>query len=758
MKGVVVTFTRDKVSLRKELSGPGMFRIGRTSATGGVEVSLPDDWSTISRNHCAISVGQNGFTIHDTGSANGTFVNGRRLAPHVPEEVQLSDKITLGSGQGEVLMQLAKGEVERESYTLISKLDRKDQITIGRSESCDIVLTDLRVSRSHAKVTKRNGKFFVEDLGSRNGTYLNDKRISGTVELKPDDTLFICLYAFKLEGLVRNLQSEPVIQAHGISKVYTNGNIGLFQTDLTVDRAEMVAIMGPSGSGKSTLLKLLNGEIAPSEGTLRIYGLDLVKYRGYLGSQMGYVPQDDIVHRELTVYDTLYFAARIRMKPDVSLEDIKAKIMEVLRILRMDDEKLMATRVGDLSGGQRKRVSIAVELLNEPKLLFLDEPTSPLDPETIDEFLKCLKRLAENGTTVLLVTHKPEDLSYVDRVVFIGTGGYHVYTEKPHDMPRYFNAGNIIDVYSIMSHPDKAAEWYTKWYKRRSEVKGTQAVEKEHSGRGESNHTLPQLYWQTLRYTKVKLSNSGNLMLILLQPVLIGLLVAVTFSSLRSDLKLPDESTLEAVADTGLLFLLCLASVWFGVSLSAKEIVGERSIYRSERKVRLTPLVYLLSKQIVLSAFLFIQLCLFMIVLGLTYGSDLTNVMHTLFFLFLLGTSAILFGLCLSAFARTPESVMSFLPLALMPQIILSGIVSPVHSTLMELLSYLTFGRWGTEGIARIQAYSEAGFDPLRNQLYHDDAMTWCDSLDANILSVGALAVVFAVATYVKLLSLDKSS
>lgn len=749
--------------IQRSFDGRAPIVIGRKS-NEKVDFELPEEWSTISRRHCKVEVNDRQITIYDLESANGTFVEEVLLNSGAFKTVRDEVHLTLGKGSDAVSCMVRIASTEKapshtsgssKGNTLISRLGDSKELIIGRSETCDLVLTDSKVSRRHARFFQRGGKYFIEDLGSTNGTYVNNERITGVKELQSTDTLFIGLHALKLKDVARNLSSEPVITAEGIAKVFANGNRGLHSTTLTVERAEMVAIMGPSGSGKSTLLKLLNGEIALSNGLLKIYGLDFIEHKTFLGAQMGYVPQDDIIHRDLTVEQTLRYAARIRLPSDLASSEIKVQIKSVLQMVSLDEPKLMKTRVRELSGGQRKRVSIAVELLNNPKLLFLDEPTSPLDPETIDEFLNCLKNLASNGTTVLMVTHKPEDLAYMDRVIFIGTGGYHSFTGRPADMTRYFQVESIISVYSLLSDPRKGKTWHERISNERS---GPPVKSKTVEVTMRKNH-LAQWFWQTSRYLSVKLGNPTNMWIILLQPLIIGLLVSVTFDDFRIDTTL-SNGNITHVANTGLIFLISLAAVWFGVSLSAKEIVSERAIYRRERKMRLTPVVYLLSKQFVLSALLLVQLAIFVLTLLVKYGSEFQLPLSTVGFLFILGSASILFGLALSAFANSAESVMSILPIALMPQIILSGIVSPVKSPLMELLSYLTFGRWGTEGLARIQDTSSdgSGLIMIEQQLYSSDALTWCQGFEENLFAITFLALVFFLMVIFKLYAQDNTN
>ena len=212
------------------------------------------------------------------------------------------------------------------------------------------------------------------------------------------------------------ISDELAITAIGIEKTYSNGVKGLKKMDLSIPSKSLLAIMGPSGCGKSTLLKALNGDTPPTKGKVFLFNLELSTNWQYLKTQIGYVPQDDIVHRQLTVEQCLYYTAKLRLD-NISDRYIDKKIDQVLADLNILEKK--KNLISNLSGGQRKRVSIAVELMTDPLIMFLDEPTSPLDPQTIEDFLEILKKLSDRGTTVIMVTHKPEDLDYMDEVIFM---------------------------------------------------------------------------------------------------------------------------------------------------------------------------------------------------------------------------------------------------------------------------------------------------------------------------------------------------
>lgn len=600
------------------------------------------------------------------------------------------------------------------SKLFLAKLAAADKIRIGRSADNDIVTdpNDRTVGRWHAELVRENGAWFIIDLRSKNGVYVNDVRIRDKHRLSASDNIFICLHQFNLEEGYRDLRQEVAIEANGVEKKYANGYVGLKKLDLKVAYSKFIAVMGPSGCGKSTLLKVLNGDNPASDGQVLIHGLDLVKHYNLVKKKIGYVPQDDIIHRDLTVEQTMRFAAKLRLPKDLDDEEIEKKVFSVLLSL-FDDDKVKTIyrkHVHSLSGGERKRLSIAVELLTDPSILFLDEPTSPLDPESIHEFLTKLNNLKKSGTTIIMVTHKPEDLNYVDDVVFLGAGGYFVFYGHRDRMLKEFQKESITEVYGLLSDRKLAENHYEKL---RSSSDDSKKYKKSESGQiiKKKDSFLHQYIWLTKRYFQIKLNDRGNIALLVAQPLIIALLISIIFSDFQ----------------LGVIFLMAIASIWFGVSNAAKEIVGEQSIYKRERMFNLWIDSYILSKISVLSVISFIQLLIFESIIFFRFrlfsSEDFDEIYQqsfggALFFMLFLAISATLLGLLLSAIFDNTEKVMTVVPIVLMPQIMLAGVITKIDNWGMELLSFLTLGRWGTEGLSRIQDYAVIGEnDSLRDDL-----------------------------------------
>ena len=650
----------------------------------------------VSRNHCqVIYSNSDDLKLIDLESTNGTFLNGIKLKPGVPYNLNLKDQVQLAGVSG-IIISIGSESTESRNLdnqkNILELFKNKDIITVGRDSSCDLRINDNRISRKHASIKKlSNDKFLLKDLGSLNGIYVNGSKVNGTKTISKEDNIFISKYLLKIDGKAKDLSDELAISAIGIEKVYPNqkkGKKALHKMDISVPSRSLLAIMGPSGCGKSTLLKSLNGESPPTKGRVLIFNQDLINNYEYLKTQIGYVPQDDIVHKQLTVEQSLFFAAKLRIA-NISKADIKVKIDQILSELNISHIK--KNLISDISGGQRKRVSIAIELLTDPMLLFLDEPTSPLDPQTIEDFLNILKKLSENGTTVIMVTHKPEDLDYMDEVIFMAdnNGGKIVYYGDSTKYKDYFNVNNAVSVFSQISGGN-SKKWVEKYSNPRP-LSTTQDKEKVLINKSNQS-SIEQFFWLTYRYFKIKTNDKVNTSIMLLQAPIIALLARLVFK----------EVTLSV------LFIMAVSAVWFGSTNAAREIVGELPIYSRERMYNLKLIPYIFSKITVLSLFSIIQSFVFIYILYFYYSdSNFDIYFNDPFFAFIwmsfLTISSTFLGLLLSAIFDTSEKVLAVVPIVLIPQIMLAGLVAKIGSTTVEFVSYLTFTRWGIEGFGNIQ-------------------------------------------------------
>lgn len=657
---------------------------------GGVEIDYPQ----LSRSHAQIVVSDDSRVyIVDLGSTNGTYVNGRRIVKDVLTEITNHDDIRLGGSNGLSLVfnpdnysfNPISSSHKAASGDLFSLLEHKNKILIGRGTECDLVLNIPTVSKQHASVEKiQDGSYLLKDLHSTNGTFVNGKRISSSVRINGNDKVMIGRFVLSIKGKAKNLLDEITVKAERIVKTYPGGYVGLNQTSFEIASKSLIGVMGPSGCGKSTLLKALCGDSPVTRGNVFLFGLELGQNYDFLKTQIGYVPQDDIVHRELTVEQSLWYAAKLRLA-DADDKFIQNKIDEVLNDLNITH--IRKNLVKAISGGQRKRVSIAVEILTDPMILFLDEPTSPLDPQTIEEFLGILKKLSEKGTTVIMVTHKPDDLEFMDSVIFMAEGGHIAYHDSVENYRSYFNVNKTREVYACLEQPN-AKVWIEKFSsKNKSESTGGTSPQIKGSP---SVNFFKQYYWLTLRYFNIKFNDKWNSLFLVAQAPIIAGLICLIF----------DEIT-QAVP-----FLMAISAIWFGTNNAAREIVSELPIYKRERMFNQGILPYIFSKLTVLGSFALVQTTLFIAIITIAYADCSSHLITwnnagvSLVWMFMVSISASLMGLFMSAGLASAEKVMTFVPIALIPQIMLAGVVAPIQNKVVEFLSYFTLARWGTEGFS----------------------------------------------------------
>jgi ABC-type multidrug transport system ATPase subunit/ABC-type multidrug transport system permease subunit len=651
------------------------------------DADIQIDNNRISKKHLQLIYNsEKKLIVQDLNSTNGTSLNGIFLKPAGIAELKNKDKLEIaGLGGVVILIENEKSPISIEKKDILKILNKKGKLLIGRGADCDLILEGHTISRNHAVIIKESiDTYKIKDLDSSNGTFVNGNRIKGDCKITIKDKIFIGRNQISLIGETKDLNEELAISAKGIRKVYSNNVTALNKTDLSVPSKSLLAIMGPSGCGKSTLLKTLNGDAPSSSGKVYLFNLELTSNYNYLKTQIGYVPQDDIIHKELRVFECLYYTAKLRLK-NLSNKEIHQKIDSILKELNIFEIK--NNIVSEISGGQRKRVSIAVELLTDPLLLFLDGPTSPLDPQTVEDFLDILKRLAEKGTTVIMVTHKPEDLAYMDDVIFMAEGGNVVYYGDSNKYKDYFEVDNAVSVFAKIS--GKTSKYWIDKYKspRPSSATTTSSINIEKKN---DKSLISQFYWLTSRYFKIKTNDKINSLYLIIQAPIIACLICLIFTEISAAVP----------------FITAISAIWFGTNNAAREIVNEASIYKRERMYNLDIFPYILSKVFVLSFFSIIQSAIFVLILFLHFSNSLvslTDPFDAFLWMSFISISATFLGLFLSSIMSTTEKVMTIVPIILMPQIMLAGLVAKINNEFVEVISYFTLSRWGTEGFNIIQ-------------------------------------------------------
>ncbi len=328
-------------------------------------------------------------------------------------------------------------------------------ITIGRLPSNNVVLNHPQVSGQHARLEQVQGGYRIIDMGSTNHVYVNAQRVTNQL-LKPGDEVRIGPFKLTYTGtqLTQHDESNSIrIDALHLKKVGNKQAILISDISVAVPPRKFVALVGGSGAGKSTLLDALNGLRPAQQGAVLYNGQDYYRHLAAFSTQLGYVPQDDIIHRDLTVERALYYAAKMRLPEDFTAEQVKQRIDEVLDDVDMKYRRHLL--VSKLSGGQRKRVSIALELLANPSVFFLDEPTSGLDPGLDRKMMFLLRKLADKGHTIVLVTHATNNINACDYVCFLCQGGRLAYYGPPNEAKTYFGKTDFAEIYSALEPTDE---------------------------------------------------------------------------------------------------------------------------------------------------------------------------------------------------------------------------------------------------------------------------------------------------------------
>lgn len=489
----------------------------------------------------------------------------------------------------------------------------------------------------------------------------------------------------------------PTLTAHGLLEaqgieVIAGATTLLQPTSLTLEPGELVAIVGPSGSGKSTLLKTVGGIRPSSAGTVLVRGEDV----GLRQADIGYVPQDDTLHHLLSIEEALTFAARLRLPEGHTKEEREAAISDVLEQVGLED--IRERRIGNLSGGQRKRAAVALELISGPELLLLDEPTTGLDPGLERRLMELTRRLADRGQGVLLVTHATQSLDLCDRVAVMAPGGRLAYIGPPQGAPAAFGVERVEEVYAKLADEAEAAG------RPQKQVEAPIAPPRLASSRGvPRRRILPQARVLVRRYSILFLRDRRNATILAAQVLVLGLGAAFLFHSDVFSYNEAGEAA-HAAQSAQLAFLMVTVALWFGSISSVRQIVAERSVLTRELATGVRTEAYLLSKGLVIGAVTAVQTVLFIwIVFALRpLGNPLANAeLHVLQICVLVSWVGMGFGLTLSAFARSENQATSFLPLILLPQLLFAGAIVTTRDLgqPIQWLSHLIAAQWGFAGV-----------------------------------------------------------
>jgi ABC-type multidrug transport system ATPase subunit/pSer/pThr/pTyr-binding forkhead associated (FHA) protein len=822
------------------LSAPrGQVVVGRE----GPRASLVVAHNAVSSQHAAVMLDR--MMVQDLGSTSGTYLQGRAIPPNQPVPFDPQGVIAFGPIPIPVglLMQYAQasagggqpaqaaphqahqaqqggghpapaapqgggeGGGPRKHRTVIGELSldqlASSVITIGRTPDNKIVVPHAQVSSRHAQIVKQGEQLFLEDLRSANGTFVRGQRLAPgqRVPVQSGEKVFIgpMPLLIHIAGQQVNVVVEDQQASWAGKPLYEIEAWDLFlevpdrdnkaQMKTLLDRVsfkalpgDMIALMGPSGAGKTTLLLTLNGYMPPTSGQVRINGEDLYTIYDALRGSIGYVPQDDIVHPELTVFEAVRYSARFRLPPDYSEEEIDRRVDETLRDLGLEAVKNLQIGKPEkkvLSGGQRKRVNIALELVTDPVILFLDEPTSGLAADDTTALITLLSDLTrKTGKTIIMTIHQPakDEFEKFNLCFIMGYGGIPTYFGPTGDAYGFFgsilgrpgmrpatgagpaaiprkvdNPRDMFDMLNVrergvhdeMKRQDPNAPrvrarleaakgWRAEFFQNTNPIyqrmySGHRAVGQEAAARG-TPHRAPVALFHQLRllmsrYWKVKIRDRAGAAIMFLQAPVIGIMLAMVFAGQKASIPFWCLGAIQDLANrradaaantadflksmkptadhTAAMFFVVVSCVWFGTSNAAREIVTERAIYLRERMVNLSLFNYVISKYIILSMVCLLQcfMLLAIVFFALGFEGGPQAFLMELAVMFAVSMNASALGLLLSTMVSSAEAAMALTPIALIPQVVLGGLMVPMTTNpMLRPLMYVMPARWGFQG------------------------------------------------------------
>jgi len=641
-----------------------------------------------------------------------------------------------------------------------------DRVTVGRGAGNDIVLTDPQVARHHCTFVREGQRWRVVDAHSGRPVLVDGVPISAT-PITQSSRIQIGPWTLQLTGDVLQAFGHRSFTALSVKELSRKiGDITLLEdVSFTVFSGEVVALVGPSGAGKTTLINAISG-IAPADsGDVLLDGRD---FHGILAadpSAVGLVPQEDLVHPELLVEESLYYSGRLRYPPDVSSEEVHQQVDRVLNELGIGH--IRESRIGDafqrgISGGQRKRVNLGQELLTRStRVLFLDEPTSGLDPRSAHGIVGQVRQLSDDGRIVFLVSHDltPGIMALVDHLMVLVPGGRLGFFGTPSEACRFFRVASPDLIFNKLEErsPEqwrdayKKSHHHRKYVATREHLLGTHKLEEQ----TEEVARAPwkparwlQLKTLTARYARAKMRDRTGLAVLLAQPPLLALMVLIVFP-------VPTFRT---------MFMLSLSCLWFGMSGSVRELITDRAIWRRERKVGVGVLPYVGSKLLVLGFAIVVQVLAFTALIFFfldlaDYGFNFWALVGVNILTGLAGTTL---GLMVSAGYSSSEAAVGTLPLILIPQICFCSVMVPLRhmGALAKAITWITIERFAFDATLKTGEYlGSVGVGdgkwervPMMGPLYDlglksADVMDMGLDLDQLVGALAAFAVAFLVCT-----------
>jgi ABC transport system ATP-binding/permease protein len=772
----IVTGNPPRLELRAagrtwQATGGRVWSIGRAN-----EADIQLENPRVSRDHAVLQPTPAGWVLVNR-SNNGMFVNGQRV-----QSVTISQPVTvmLGSASSGEMLHVyplvpqasppvaaarAPGETTvTRAPTAVHAIEQV-VVTIGRAPENHVVLNDLLVSRRHAVLRRSANQWELVDNHSANGTYVNGNRVDRAV-IGPDDIVGIGHQLLHLtpDRLVEHVDTGDVsYEASNLRVATKKGKVLLADVGFALPERCFLAVVGPSGAGKSTLLGALTGFRPAGSGEVRYDDRDLYRNYAELRHRIGFVPQDDILHTPLTVRRALNYAARLRFPHDVSAKERKQRIEEVLNELGLAAHAKQ--RIDSLSGGQRKRTSVALELLTKPSLLFLDEPTSGLDPGYEKSVMQTLRALADDGRSVVVVTHNTAQLNLCDRLLMLAPGGRLAYFGPPQQALSYFDCSDFADLFNLLEH-DTATDWTGRFvasplYNART---GPRPAQKARQLAAPATKPVAQqspfAQFVTLcrRYLAVIAADRQYSVTLLILPLLLSLFAHAVPGS--AGLSVSKAIETKSTQPSQLLVLLIIGGGLMGCASSIREIVKERAIYQREHGIGLSRGAYLASKLVVLTALTTMQGLIlgFLGVVGLPPPDQAVVLpwprVEIAAAVVAVTVISMMIGLLISAMIGNADRGMPLLVLVVMAELVLCGGMFGVRGRIpLEQLAWLSPSRW-----SYAMAASTIDLNHLRRTAGGDQDPLWDCKTSSWLIAAGACAaqaLVLVILLAIRLRRLD---
>jgi ABC-type multidrug transport system ATPase subunit len=636
---------------------------------------------------------------------------------------------------------------------------RRDESHAPEREQRVLYLDHPTVSRCHARFVVRMGTWCIEDLESTNGTWVNSEMISAITPLKAGDHISIGTFLLLFDGAaveVRSHAKGATLGAYAVCKqIQRKAPLFLLRNvTLELPPRELVCVIGASGSGKSTLMNVISGRKRPTSGAVKLGRFDVHECFSLLKQDIAYVPQSDPLHEFLTLRRALTYCARLRLPADMGANARDLIIADAARSVGLD--RRLDVKIASLSGGERKRASLATEILSRPNLLFLDEVTSGLDEATDREIMQLLKRLVGRGMTIVCVTHTLANIEEVaDAIIVMGEGGLVTFCGSPSQLRAFFEIRRLGRVFETIAR-DGAEAWHERFEKafhlraigRAHEHKTGEPPQRGHGSLvARVRDSLRQFAILTSRNLSLLAGDVRTLAMATVQSVVVGALLGFAFSDFGKGFELGSSKV-------SFLVVLGITCIWIGCAGAAKAIVGELPIYLRERDINLSTAAFVLSKFLVMSLFAVCEVLLLMLVCGLLVREIPGQLWEQFLLASLAAVNGVAIGLIISAVSNSRDQAAVVVPLALAPQLIFgSGMVSHL-SWLGEQVARLLIGAyWSRQAMTAALIAHESGImkiDPVAARLVPVTAAPLALSIAGLVLQTIAWLVVTIVIMHIR--------